>query len=164
VVRAAYRFSGDWTVDGPADTVAALLADLAVYPTWWPEVLAVASLGPHDARVLCRSTLPYTLDLVLHAVRRETRVLETSISGDLVGWVRWNLTDEGGRTSLHWEQEVEVTGLLARASYVLRPLLAWNHRRMMAGGIAGLRAEVARRLAPPRSDPPHDLRQQPAHP
>jgi hypothetical protein len=107
----------------------------------------VASLGPDDARVLCRSTLPYTLDLVLTAVRRETRVLETAISGDLEGWVRWTLEPDRAGTRLGWEQQVAVIGRLAWASYVARPLLTWNHRRMMAGGVAGLRREVARRLS-----------------
>ena len=144
-MTAHFRFAGHWDIAGPPDTVAALLADLAAYPSWWPQVLAVASLGPEDARVLCRSTLPYTLDLVLHAERRETRVLETSISGDLDGRVRWTVGDSVDGTSLSWEQEVSVTGWLAGAAYVGRPLLAWNHRRMMAGGIAGLRREVARR-------------------
>ena len=147
MVTADYRFAGEWEIAGPPDTVAALLADLGAYPTWWPQILAVASLGADDARVLCRSTLPYTLDLVLHAVRRETRVLETSISGDLVGRVRWDLAAHRGGTRLGWEQEVSVTGPMAWASYVARPMLSWNHRRMLAGGIAGLRREVARRLS-----------------
>ena len=145
-MTAAYRFDGEWRVDGSPDTVAAVLADLGRYPAWWPQILAVASLGPDDARVLCRSTLPYTLDLVLTAVRRETRVLETALSGDLTGLVRWTVAGERDGSRLRWEQEVTVTGLLAVASYAARPLLAWNHRRMMAGGIAGLRREVARRL------------------
>jgi hypothetical protein len=147
LVTVRYRFGGDWRIDGPPDTVAAVLADLGRYPAWWPQILAVASLGPDDARVLCRSTLPYTLDLVLTAVRRETRVLETAISGDLEGWVRWTLAPDRAGTRLGWEQQVAVIGRLAWASYVARPLLTWNHRRMMAGGVAGLRREVARRLS-----------------
>jgi hypothetical protein len=96
--------------------------------------------------VLCRSTLPYTLDLVLTAVRRETRVLETSVSGDLDGRVRWTVAADGDGTRLAWEQEVTVIGRLAVASYVGRPLFTWNHQRMMAGGLAGLGQEVARRM------------------
>ncbi len=142
-----FEFTGEWEVDGPPDTVAWVLADLGGYPRWWPQVLAVASLGPQDARVLCRSALPYTLDLVLTAVRRETRLLETTLSGDLEGFVRWRLADAGGSTRLSWEQSVTVRGRLALAAYAGRPVLAWNHRRMMTSGIAGLRSEV-RRLLP----------------
>jgi hypothetical protein len=146
VVTAAFAFSGEWTIAGPPDTVAAVLADLGAYPTWWPQIRAVASLGPHDARVLCRSTLPYTLDLVLTAVRRETRVLETAVSGDLTGMVRWTLAGDRGATRLTWAQEVTVGGALGVVAYLARPLLVWNHRRMLAGGVDGLRREVARRI------------------
>ena len=56
----------------------------------------MASSGPDDARVLCRSALPYTLDLVLHAVTRELPVLEVEVSGDLAGSVRFTVTEEAG--------------------------------------------------------------------
>jgi hypothetical protein len=139
VVSATYRFGGSWTVPHGVDAVAALLVDLEHYPEWWPEVVAVASLGPDDARVLCRSVLPYTLDLVLHAVRREPPVLETTVGGDLRGVVRWRLSPSGaGGTRMDFEQEVEVRGLLALASYGGRPLLRWNHDRMMRSCVAGL--------------------------
>ncbi len=139
-----YRFEDVWTVPHPVDDVAAVLLDLEHYPDWWPQVLAVASLGPDDARVLCRSALPYTLDLVLHAEHRAPPLLETSVSGDLVGMVRWRLSETGeGSTRMEFEQEVEVGGALALASYVARPLLRWNHQRMMAGCLGGLRERLA---------------------
>jgi len=119
------------------------VVDLEHYPDWWRQVRAVVRLGPDDARVLCRSTLPYTLDLVLHAVSREAPVLEVAVSGDLHGTVRWRLTPEPGGTRMDFEQDVEVVGALAWASVVARPLLAWNHHRMMAGCLAGLRARLA---------------------
>ncbi len=67
-MQATYTFSGTWEIAAPVAAVHAQLVDLEHYPDWWPQVVAVASLGPDDARVLCRSVLPYTLDLVLHAV------------------------------------------------------------------------------------------------
>jgi hypothetical protein len=144
VVSASYRFGGRWTVPHGVPEVAALLVDLERYPEWWPQVVAVASLGPDDARVLCRSALPYTLDLVLHAVHREPPVLETTVDGDLHGVVRWRLSPSGlDGTRLDFEQEVEVRGALAVASYAGRPLLRWNHDRMMRGCVAGLRRALA---------------------
>ncbi len=138
-MSAAYRFGGTWTVPHPVGAVAGALVDLERYPQWWPEVVAVAGLGPDDARVLCRSVLPYTLDLVLHAVHREPPLLETTVSGDLDGVVRWRLSEEpDGTTRMQFDQEVDVRGLLAVASYVARPLLRWNHDRMMRSCIAGL--------------------------
>lgn len=135
-----FIFRDAWVLSAPVEQVGSVLGDLADYPSWWPEVLAVAALGPDDARVLCRSRLPYTLDLVLHAESRGPALLESTISGDLDGVVRWRLAPEGERTRLDFEQRVVVTGrLLGLASYAAGPALRWNHHRMMASGIAGLR-------------------------
>jgi hypothetical protein len=116
-----------------------VLVDIEHYPEWWPQVRAVASLGTDDARVLCRSALPYMLDLRVRAVRRESARLEVAISGDLDGRAAWLLTDLGRRTLLDFTQEVTVGGWLALASPLVRPLLRWNHARMMAGCMEGLR-------------------------
>ena len=96
-----------------------VLVDLERYPEWWPQLLAVASLGADDARVLCRSSLPYTLDLALHAVRREAALLEVRITGDLDGTATWRLHDLGS----------DRTGRLA-----------WDvdHRRLQRPGVAAL--------------------------
>ena len=125
------------------DAVATALTDLEHYPAWWPQVVAVASLGPDDARVLCRSVLPYTLDLVLHAVSRSTELLEVGVSGDLTGSVCFALTPVASGTRLDFTQEVSVRGWLAAAAYPARPLLRWNHERMMRGGLHGLRSRLA---------------------
>ena len=139
-----YSFRGTWTVPKPLSRVQEVLVDLERYPEWWPQVLAVAKVTDDDARVLCRSVLPYTLDLLLHAERREPTVLETSLAGDLEGVVRWRLFAEGTGTRMEFEQDVRVTGrLLGLASYPARPLLRWNHDRMMAGCLDGLRAQLA---------------------
>ena len=42
-----------------------VLLDLEHYVDWWPQVRAVASAGPDDALVVCRSLLPYDLELHL---------------------------------------------------------------------------------------------------
>ncbi len=119
-----------------------MLVDLEHYPRWWPQVVAVASLGPDDARVLCRSVLPYTLDLVLHAADRSASRLEVEVSGDLHGTVGFELTPTDGGTRLDLDQRVGVGGLLGLAAYVASPVLRWNHHRMMAGCVAGLTARA----------------------
>lgn len=133
-----YEFRESWTLAAPPEAVRDVLVDLEHYPEWWPQVVAVASLGPDDSRVLCRSALPYTLDLVLHAVSRDLPTLEVELAGHLHGHARWTLRPEGAGTRMDYEQVVDVGGLLALSSYVARPLLRWNHARMMAGGQAGL--------------------------
>lgn len=134
-----FRFDGQWLVDLPVESAYEQLVDLEHYPDWWPEVRAVAKVSPDDARVLIRSRLPYTLDLLLHAVHRRQDLLETTISGDLEGWVHWRLAADGEQTRLSFAQEVEVSGrLLGWASYVARPLLVWNHEKMMRSAVRGL--------------------------
>ncbi|MBZ5741349.1 SRPBCC family protein [Nocardioides mangrovi] len=139
-MRRTFDFTGTWEIAAPPSAVHAALVDLERYPEWWPQVVAVASLGPDDARVLCRSALPYTLDLVLHAVSRSADLLEVGLSGDLAGSVRFGLAATDSGTRLDLTQEVSVGGWLGAASYVAGPLLRWNHDRMMRGGIAGLRS------------------------
>jgi hypothetical protein len=141
-VSPTYEFDGSWHLAARRAAVHDVLLDLEHYPEWWPQVVAVASLGEDDARVLCRSVLPYTLDLVLHATNRSPGLLEVAVSGDLAGSVRFGLAEVVGGTRLDFAQQVRVDGLLGVASYVARPVLRWNHQRMMAGCIAGLRARL----------------------
>lgn len=138
-----FAFRDSWEVPATPGAVHDVLVDLERYPSWWPQVVAVASLGPDDARVLCRSRLPYTLDLVLHAVNRSPGVLEVEVSGDLCGSVRFDLAPVPGGTRLDFAQEVRVPGWLGAASYVVGPLLRWNHDRMMRGCQRGLRSSLA---------------------
>jgi carbon monoxide dehydrogenase subunit G len=135
-----FEFRREWSTPAPLSRVHDALADVQSYPVWWPQVRAVARIDDDTARVLCRSDLPYTLDLVLHAVRREPALLEVSISGDLEGWSRAELAPEGARsTRVTYTQRVVVGHRgLALASTLMRPVLRWNHERMMAGLEQGL--------------------------
>lgn len=139
-MQATYTFRAEWVVPASVERVAEVVVDLEHYPEWWPQVRAVASLGPTTARVLCRSALPYELDLVLESVSQEPPTLEVRVAGDLDGWVRWHLEPCSAGTRMRFEQEVGVRGALALASYAARPLLAWNHHRMMRGCETGLRS------------------------
>ena len=138
-----YSFRRSWTVPFPIARVHELLVDLERYPEWWPQVRAVAKLGEDDALVVCRSVLPYSLDLVLHAERRDPTHLETSLTGDLEGVARWYLADLGQETRMDFEQDVQVTGRFLRVvSRAGRPLMVWNHERMMRGCLTGLHARL----------------------
>jgi hypothetical protein len=139
-----YAFRDGWVVPHPRAAVHGVLVDVEHYPQWWPQVRAVVRIGEDDGLVACRSLLPYTLHLHLTTVHRRPDLLETSIDGDLVGSVRWRLTEHPDGTDLAFEQEVTVAGrMLAAGSYVARPALRWNHARMMAGCRAGLAARLA---------------------
>jgi carbon monoxide dehydrogenase subunit G len=142
-VSRRYTFRHEWTVAAPADRVHQVLGDLERYPEWWPQIRAVAKIDDDNARVVCRSVLPYDIDLLLTLVRREPLLLETELAGDLDGRARWRLFPEDGATRLEYEQDVQVTSrLLGVLSVALRRPLAWNHDRMMAGCRDGLAAYV----------------------
>ncbi len=136
-----YRFESRWWLPVAHDRLFDVLADLGGYPTWWPQVLAVARVDEETAHVVARSVLPYSLDLLLtRAVEdRVSGVLEARIDGQLDGWSRWTLHQTGAGTRVDYEQEVTTSGrLMSALSRVARPLLEANHAAMMHGGRRGL--------------------------
>jgi Polyketide cyclase / dehydrase and lipid transport len=138
-VTAGFSFHTRWELAADADRIQQVLVDLERYPEWWPEVVAVAKIDDDRARVLCKSRLPYTLDLVLTAVRREPRRLESRIEGDLVGVALWRLEADGATTRVDYTQDVVVTHRVLRPlTRMMRGPMEWNHARMMAGCRAGL--------------------------
>ncbi len=121
-----------------------MLADLERYVEWWPQVRAVGKVDDDHALVVCRSVLPYDLDLGLTALTRDSDLLCVGIDGPIRGWARFRLHAQGpGTTSVLFEQEVRAEArAFVVASYVVRPLLVWNHHRMMLGAEQGLRARL----------------------
>ena len=71
------------------------------------------------------------------------------MEGHLEGWVRFDLVPDPGPgrtgegTLLDFHQEVVATGWLGAASRPLRPVLHWNHHRMMQGCREGLARHLA---------------------
>jgi carbon monoxide dehydrogenase subunit G len=139
---ADYDFEHSMVLAAEPQQVHAVLVDLEFFGSWWPQVKAVASLGPDDALVVCRSMLPYDLELHLHAESREPELLRVAIDGPIRGFAQWRLAPDPGGTRLDFEQRVHaVDRSFVMASYLLKPVLRWNHRRMMQGaedGLAGL--------------------------
>ncbi len=149
--RRRFRFSSSFNLAAPRERVHEVLVDLEFYGDWWPQVRAVAKLDDDHALVVCRSTLPYALELELTAVSRATDVLEVRIDGAIRGWARYHLDElTPGTTQLRCEQEVyAVSRTMMVASYVARRLLIWNHGRMMRGLETGLRARLVERSRAP---------------
>lgn len=136
-----YAFEHTTAVAAEVAEVHALLVDLENFGSWWPQVVAVASLGPEDALVVCRSRLPYDLELHLHAESRDPRLLRVAIDGPIAGTAQWRLTPVPGGTRLDFEQQVRAVGpAFVLASWLLKPLLRWNHEAMMRGAEDGLAA------------------------
>jgi hypothetical protein len=138
-----YVFTDSWEMPAPTDRVHEVLVDLEHYVDWWPQVRAVASLGPDDALVVCRSLLPYDLELALHAEERDRDSLRVGIDGPIRGFAHWRLTPTGAGTRLDFEQRVHaVTRTFRWASYVARPILRANHAWMMRGAEQGLASRL----------------------
>lgn len=145
-----YRFSTSFSLGAPRSQVHEVLDDLERYADWWPQVRAVGKLDDDNALVVCRSTLPYDLDLLLTAERRDLECLEVSIAGPIRGWARFRLEETGpGTTTLRFEQGVRAEArLFVVASYLAKPLMVWNHHRMMLGAERGLRVLLEREGQP----------------
>ncbi|MEV6975223.1 SRPBCC family protein [Kitasatospora sp. NPDC093806] len=142
-----YRFRGVWRLAAPPAAVYAALADVAAYPRWWPEILAVRQTGPDSGEALVRALLPYHLVIGLTEVRRDAGagVLEAAMSGDLTGWSRWTVAADGagGTLALFEEDTRPAKPLLRRLALPARPLFRANHAVMMGRGRRGLAAYLA---------------------
>jgi hypothetical protein len=146
VSRTTYRFATTFTLEAPQSRVHDVLLDLEHYCDWWPQVRAVGKLDDDHALVICRSALPYDLELLLTALSRDDDLLEVGIDGPIRGWARFRLAGSPRRasgaqsTEVVFEQEVRaVAPAFVLASYVVKPLLVWNHERMMQGLVDGVR-------------------------
>lgn len=139
----SFRFVDSWEVGASPERVRDVLIDLEHYPQWWPQVRAVAKVSDDDAIVLCRSRIPYTLEMQLHAVTRDLPTVEVSIGGDLEGWARWTLIGTASGTRLDFAQEVDLVTVPRWIAAAARPVLTWNHHQMMAGARVGLTRRFA---------------------
>ncbi len=92
-----FEFSTSFTLEAPREQVHGVLVDLEHYCDWWPQVLAVAKISDEQAYVVCRSSLPYDLDLVLTARSRDLDVLEVGIDGPIRGSARFELESPSAR-------------------------------------------------------------------
>lgn len=145
--RTNFVFHTTWRFDTDADVVYAALADVATYPSWWPQVRAARQLSDGLGELRCRSLLPYDLTFVM---RRDVedparRVLRAQLDGDLVGTSQWTVTPTHSGCTAVFDEDVQVgKGILHVAGRVARPALRFNHDLMMRAGHKGLRAWLRR--------------------
>lgn len=141
-----YVFRSVWRIDADPDRVYATLADVPAYPQWWPEVRETVQLSDTAGRVRCRSLLPYDLTMVLTREVEDAvgRVLRARLEGDLNGVSTWTVTSDGTGSLAVFDEDVTVGKAAVRAAGRLaRPVLKYNHDRMMRSGERGLRARLA---------------------
>jgi hypothetical protein len=144
--RNRYVFRSEWPLEAPLDDVYAALAELADYPSWWPEVRTVRPVSDTTFELVCRSLLPYDLAFSSRRTRmdRDQGVLEAALEGDLSGFSRWTISKVPLGTLAVFEEEVTAEkALLRRLGGVARPAFKANHRLMMRHGRRGLRTYLA---------------------
>lgn len=142
-----YAFRTEWRLASGPDEVYRALADVATYPRWWAEVRATRELGDGVGEIRCRSMLPYDLVFVASRVVEDpvARVLRAHLDGDLIGTSEWTIGSDGSGTVAVFDEDVRVGKAAVRAAGRLaRPVLRFNHDRMMRSGERGLRRYLAR--------------------
>lgn len=140
---AHYVFRSVWRLAATPDRVFEALRDVPGYPAWWPEVRETVELSETSGRLRCRSLLPYDLTMVLTREVEDPvgRVLRARLDGDLIGSSTWTIAPDGAGTAAVFDEDVRVGKAAVRAAGRLaRPVLSFNHDRMMRSGERGLRA------------------------
>lgn len=145
-----YHFVTEWRFKAAADRVWAAIRDVESMPLWWPGVKKAQIRGGDKAlkvgtSINCRVAgllggLNFTL--VVAEIEPGKKLLLKS-SGDLEGSGLWTLEMQGDQTLTRFCWEVTTTGrLMNLVGLLLRPLLVWNHNRVMAAGYKKLKSRL----------------------
>lgn len=142
-----FDFSDVWFVPAEPADVAAVLADIERYPTWWPQVRSISRIDDDSGLGVVRSLLPVTLRLRLtrDLEDQEAGVLRVALDGDLVGHAQWRIATVPQGSVVHFGQSVRVASRMERVATLVPWLLRANHAWMMRQCRHGLARELTRR-------------------
>jgi hypothetical protein len=151
-----YHFVTYWRIPGTVADVAEVLRDAPGLARWWPSVyLSVTELEPGRpdgldkvVAVHTKGWLPYTLRWQARVSEVHTNGYTLEASGDLAGRGIWTFMQDGREVLVIYDWKIRADKpLLRNLSFVVKPLLAWNHDWAMARGEESLKLEMARRRA-----------------
>ncbi|EHJ46715.1 Polyketide cyclase/dehydrase [Solidesulfovibrio carbinoliphilus subsp. oakridgensis] len=142
-----------WRIGASLPDVWQALTEPSRWPEWWPGLETAIELDkdgtdgplPDDRRrFVWKGVFPYRLTTDIRIVHVEPfRTIEAVASGDVAGTGVWRFAARGGLTEARHEWRVRVTApWLSVLSRLARPLVCWNHGKIMEWGAHGL----ARRL------------------
>lgn len=146
-----YRFVTTWCFDAPADHVWALMQDAETMPKWWSGVRRFEVIGQRrELQVGSRinaavggllGELVFTLEVV---EVQPGKLLRMKSTGDLDGEGIWKLDERDGATFTSYSWDVTTTGSLMNLfGLVFKPVLVWNHNRVMAKGYRSIKTRLA---------------------
>lgn len=147
----AYRFLTTFALRAPRDAVFDAVAHHELWAPRWPHVRTVTVTDegrPNGLGRVVNMTFRAPLEYRMH-LRLTTDVIEPPhrmgvvADGDLVGRGSWRLVEEEGVTHGSYLWQVDPTKTwMGVVSHLARPLLVWNHDRVMRSGIHALAAHL----------------------
>ena len=151
-----------WRIGASLDEVWDAITAPAQWPQWWRGLEAVTELdrggagGMHNRqRFIWKGALPYRLVTELKIIRLEPLVMiQGEASGDVTGRGFWRFARKDGVTVVRHEWRVRAASpwLMVLAG-VARPLVCWNHGKIMEWGAHGLARRLGARCCSVEKNP-----------
>lgn len=161
LIVARYRFITEWEFDAPLPLAWSAILNSQDWPKWWPGVLAVTPVKPGAGtgdvrRYAMRSALPYTLEFDMEVTEIVPRVrLAGRARGEVAGTGVWTFAplngavdaseERGCRLRYEWHVRTVPLWMNLLAPFA-RPLIKWNHDRIMVAGARGLARHLQAQL------------------
>ena len=141
-----YAFESNWQVQAPLQEVVETLFDWKAWMKWWPGLESAkvnrASEKIVGSEISCvwRSAIGYRLKTTIEITDyRASKFLAFNSTGDLVGEGSWLFAAKPLLTEIIITWEVITTkSWMNVLSPFLKPLFAYNHRKLMRQGERGL--------------------------
>ncbi len=154
----AYRFIDRWRVQGTLDQIWEIMTEGADFKRWWPSIyLDAREIDPGDENGLGETIAFHAQGgRLLYTLHWQARTIELDkphgftieASGDFVGKGTWQFEQDREWVNMTFEWVIRAENpLLRNLSFVMKPILANNHRWAMRQGEKSLRLELARRRA-----------------
>ncbi|XUX00224.1 MAG: SRPBCC family protein [Dehalogenimonas sp.] len=149
--KLAYHFVTDWHFDAPPDCVWSLIRDAESMSQWWPGVKRFEIIGQDKSLKIGQrinasvqglaGELAFTLEIT--EIENGKR-LKMKATGDLEGEGIWTLEKEVGGCRTIYQWDVSTSGWLMNVlGLVFKPILMWNHDRVMAKGYQAIKTKLS---------------------
>jgi uncharacterized protein YndB with AHSA1/START domain len=144
-----FEFDRSWYFEVTPAVFWQIVGDTDEFPLWWGWLRTFESDGLVSGSTtdfVVQGALPYKLHFVVTIDQvTDEELVETTVSGDLEGPARLEITPEDGgcRARLQWRLEPRQT-FLRRMAIVSHPLLTWSHDQVVAIGVKQFRRRLER--------------------